>query len=288
MLLTAVLAGLPLLALVGLFLAAGSGWSEGGHGDGCSGRWRWPCSKAVTWHVMAAPVREMMRDLESKTRTRPDWPCESCARPPGLCQAERERTAELLEDLSSSLGDGLLVVTSDLEIRLINPVALRFCGVRTVSLGTHLLEILRDPEVVDAVKRGSRGCPDPVVIENPRGLWEVHAFPVRGGGAVVLFTDVSLVRRAAEFRRRFVQDLTHELRSPLTVLRTTVEALEDEVEPGWRRCWSARSSASTGSLPSSTSWRRSRRATSSCSSKSVPVPGGSGGGRRLSARGRGG
>jgi signal transduction histidine kinase len=59
----------------------------------------------------------------------------------------------------------------------------------------------------------------------------VHAFPVRGGGAVVLFTDVGLVRRAAELRRRFVQDLSHELRSPLTVLRTTVEALEDELDP---------------------------------------------------------
>ncbi len=100
-----------------------------------------------------------------------------------------------------------------------------------MSLGTHLLEILRNPEAVDAVEVAAAGdAPDPVVIENPRGLWEVHAFPVRGGGAVVLFTDVGLVRRAAEFRRRFVQDLSHELRSPLTVLRTTVEALEDEVD----------------------------------------------------------
>jgi two-component system phosphate regulon sensor histidine kinase PhoR len=48
---------------------------------------------------------------------------------------------------------------------------------------------------------------------------------------VVLLSDVGLVRKAAELRRRFVQDLSHELRSPLTVLRTTVEALEREVDP---------------------------------------------------------
>jgi signal transduction histidine kinase len=54
---------------------------------------------------------------------------------------------------------------------------------------------------------------------------------VRNGGAVVLLSDVGLVRKAAELRRRFVQDLSHELRSPLTVLRTTVEAAEGEVEP---------------------------------------------------------
>jgi two-component system phosphate regulon sensor histidine kinase PhoR len=148
------------------------------------------------------------------------------------CETERARTTELLEDLTSSLGDGLLVVSSELEIRLINRVARRFCGVDRVALGTHLLEILRNPDAVRAVEAAAAGNePDTVIVENPRGLWELHAFPVRGGGAVVLFTDVGLVRRAAEFRRRFVQDLSHELRSPLTVLRTTVEALEDEVDP---------------------------------------------------------
>jgi signal transduction histidine kinase len=47
----------------------------------------------------------------------------------------------------------------------------------------------------------------------------------------VLLTEVGLVRRAAELRRRFVQDLSHELRSPLAVMRTTVEAMEGEVTP---------------------------------------------------------
>ena len=37
---------------------------------------------------------------------------------------ESERLAGRLEDLSSSLGDGLLVVTSDLRVRLINQPAL--------------------------------------------------------------------------------------------------------------------------------------------------------------------
>jgi two-component system phosphate regulon sensor histidine kinase PhoR len=54
---------------------------------------------------------------------------------------------------------------------------------------------------------------------------------MREAGAVVLLTEVGLVRRAAELRRRFVQDLSHELRSPLAVMRTTVEAMEGEVTP---------------------------------------------------------
>ena len=60
--------------------------------------------------------------------------------------------------------------------------------------------------------RPSGRRPAPIVLSNPRGVWEVRAFPVRQGGAVVLLAEVGLVRRAAELRQRFVQDLSHERR----------------------------------------------------------------------------
>ncbi len=76
------------------------------------------------------------------------------------------------------------------------------------------------------VKAGAAGAAtQPLVVARRSGLWEVRAFAVRRGGAVILISDVGIVRKASEFRRRFVQDLSHELRSPLTVMRTTVEAL---------------------------------------------------------------
>jgi len=229
-LLTAVLAGSPLL-VVGLIWASGGGW---GAMWLVAGLWALAVAvlEGLTWRAVAAPLREMIRDLGVENARQAERALRTLRATASACETERVRTSDLLEDLTSSLGDGLLVVTSELEIRLINRVARRFCGVESVALGTHLLEILRNPDAVRAVEAAAAGNdPDTVVIENPRGLWELHAFPVRGGGAVVLFTDVGLVRRAAEFRRRFVQDLSHELRSPLTVLRTTVEALEDEVDP---------------------------------------------------------
>jgi two-component system phosphate regulon sensor histidine kinase PhoR len=188
--------------------------------------------EALTWNALAAPVREIMRDLDAQTAHDAHRALTALRTATSGVEAEKQRTSALLEDITSSLGDGLLVVSSELEIRLINRVARRFCGAETVTPGTHLLEILRNPGAVTAVESAASGsAPDAVVIENRRGLWEVHAFPVRDGGAVVLVTDVGLVRRAAELRRRFVQDLSHELRSPLTVLRTTVEALEEDVDP---------------------------------------------------------
>jgi len=149
-----------------------------------------------------------------------------------VCRAQRDRMATLVEDLSSGLGEGLVLVDSELKIRLINDVARRFFGGDRVGHESHLLEVLREPGVVDTFEQAATGDrPRPVVVENPRGLWEVRTFPVRDGGAVGLLSDISVIRRASEFRRRFVQDLSHELRSPLAVLRTTVEAMEGELEP---------------------------------------------------------
>jgi two-component system, OmpR family, phosphate regulon sensor histidine kinase PhoR len=186
--------------------------------------------EVVLWRTGGRPQRELLELLgvassrAAGTRVR-ELTAEAASE-----RAERERTAALVEDLSSDLGEGLVVVDTDLRIRLINRVALRFCGIEQVRAGAHLLELFREPEGVEAFQSAAGGGrPDPIIISNPRGLWEVRAFPVRGGGAVGLLSEVSLIRRASEFRRRFVQDLSHELRSPLTVLRTTVEAMEDEL-----------------------------------------------------------
>jgi two-component system phosphate regulon sensor histidine kinase PhoR len=185
---------------------------------------------ALLWRTGGGPLSDLLDELAARSGREARGLARDLKDRMAGCESDRARISDLLEDLSSGLGEGLLVVDAKLEIRLINRVALRFCGADRVRPESHLLEVVRDPEVLELFKVAAEGGrPRSVVVENPRGLWEVRAFPVRGGGAVGLLSDVSLTRRASEFRRRFVQDLSHELRSPLAVLRTTVEALEEEV-----------------------------------------------------------
>jgi signal transduction histidine kinase len=182
------------------------------------------------WRRVGSPLAGVLTEVGADRAADARWRARAIKDEAAELAAERDRMAALLEDLSSGLGEGLLVVSDDLRIRLINPVCLRFCGAEDVRPGIDLLEILRDPAVLEVVEAAAGGdSPASLVVENPRGLWEVRAFPLRPGGAVALMSDVSLIRRATEFRRRFVQDLSHELRSPLAVMRTTVEALEDEL-----------------------------------------------------------
>ena len=188
--------------------------------------------EAVLWRTTGSPHRDLLALLGVASTDEAGPRIRELTSGAAVDRAERDRVTALVEDLSSSLGEGLVVVDPELRIRLINRVALRFCGVERVRADTHLLEVFREPDGVEIFKAAAAGSrQSPIIVQNPRGLWEVRAFPVRDGGAVGLLSDVSLVRRASEFRRRFVQDLSHELRSPLTVLRTTVEAMEDELPP---------------------------------------------------------
>ncbi len=187
---------------------------------------------AIIWRETVLPLAEVVTELGVDSPQHARWRVREVHGELVQSSAERAELESLFEDVSNGLGEGLLVVRPDLRIRLANAKARHFLGVATLAPDAHLLDVLRAPDAVDAVRTAAGGEPARrVMVENPRGMWEVHAFPMRGRGAVVLISEVGLIRRAAELRRRFVQDLSHELRSPLAVMRTTVEAMEGEVTP---------------------------------------------------------
>jgi two-component system phosphate regulon sensor histidine kinase PhoR len=64
---------------------------------------------------------------------------------------------------------------------------------------------------------------------------EVSAVPIKKAddevtGAVVLFHDITELKRLDQIRRDFVANVSHELRTPLSILRGYVEVLLDESE----------------------------------------------------------
>ncbi len=186
---------------------------------------------AWLWRDAARPLAELLCELGVDAPQPGRWRLRELKEQRAALADRESAASELLADVALSLGEGLLVVGPDLRVRLANPRALSFLGREAVGPGTPLVELLRQPEAVEAARRAASGQPaGRVLVENPRGLWELRAAPVHGGAAL-LVTEVGLLQRSAELRQRFVQDLSHELRSPLAVIRTTVEALEGEVSP---------------------------------------------------------
>jgi len=161
-------------------------------------------------HALLERLRQLHREVEvSATESR-------------NCEAE-------CEDILGGIAEGCLILDRNLKILRANHRALDFLGFDKV-LGLRLTEVERNPELLESTRKVLSGNRfHSLHLENPRGVWEIRLFSIASGKVLILMDEIGLRRRAAELRQRFVQDLAHELRSPLTVIRTTVETLVDEL-----------------------------------------------------------
>jgi two-component system phosphate regulon sensor histidine kinase PhoR len=144
----------------------------------------------------------------------------------------------------SAMQDGLLVVDRRRRIALVNRAFHELFGIGEDSLGAPLLESIRDPAVEQIVgetfrERGpSQG---ELVIGNREFQMTSVPMGTDNGeitGAVILFHDISELKRVDEIRRDFVANVSHELRTPLSILRGYIETMLDD--PKMSRAESAR------------------------------------------------
>jgi two-component system phosphate regulon sensor histidine kinase PhoR len=102
-----------------------------------------------------------------------------------------------------------------------------------IPLAMPLLEIVRDPTLDQLLTDAFRGR-GPVRCElAPDGSQiELHAVATKNEageitGAVVLFHDITELKKMDQVRRDFVANVSHELRTPLSILRGYIETLLD-------------------------------------------------------------
>ena len=134
----------------------------------------------------------------------------------------------------SAMHDGLLVVDGQRRLALVNRAFCDLFEIAEDSLGTPLLERVRNPAVERIVgetlrqRKPSRG---ELIIG--RREFQMTSVPMGNdngqlAGAVVLFHDITELKRADEIRRDFVANVSHELRTPLSILRGYIETMLDD------------------------------------------------------------
>jgi len=144
----------------------------------------------------------------------------------------------------SAMRDGLLVVDAERRITLLNAALQELFALKDDPLGASFLETLRDANVEEAISetfRRREPVQREIVIAN-RQL-QINSVPMGKDngdivGAVVLFHDITELKRADEMRRDFVANVSHELRTPLSILRGYIETMRDD--PKMPRAESAR------------------------------------------------
>jgi len=141
-----------------------------------------------------------------------------------------------MQTIFSAMHDALLVVDSNRYVILANETFRKLFALPEISEGTPLLEIVRDATLDRVIEDAfDRGGPVRSELAVDGSQIELDAVATRNDageitGALVLFHDITELKKMDQVRRDFVANVSHELRTPLSILRGYIETLLDSPE----------------------------------------------------------
>jgi len=178
-------------------------------------------------------------DLEARARAAPDEAdladlgrsLEQLA--DGLRRSLRELVGErdLLSGILTGMSEGVLLVDRDGKVALLNPALREMLLLRDDDVGKLPIEVIRDAalhDLLDAARRSGRAAQGEIEVTGlkPRKLLvRAELLEVEPGGLLVVFYDVTDLRRLETLRRDFVANASHELRTPVTSIRSAIETI---------------------------------------------------------------
>jgi two-component system phosphate regulon sensor histidine kinase PhoR len=141
----------------------------------------------------------------------------------------------LLNAVIDSLDEGIAAINGRAEIVRLNGSARRLLGVEAkVPFSIDLLP--RERLIRDSVRTAMAGTPtDSAELSLGERTLLITARPIPDGGAVLAIMDLTTRRRLETIRRDFVANVSHELKTPLTVISGFAETLRDTDLPSAQR-----------------------------------------------------
>lgn len=143
--------------------------------------------------------------------------------------SERAQLSAVLNQMT----DGVLIVDSEGRVRLVNPAAERLFQIHEKSgVDRSIVEVLRYHQLVDLWHKTKYGEPQSTMLEigSEHQFLQAVAMPLKisqPGSTLMLFQDLTQLRRLETVRRDFISNVSHELRTPLASLKALAETLQE-------------------------------------------------------------
>jgi two-component system phosphate regulon sensor histidine kinase PhoR len=146
-------------------------------------------------------------------------------------RAQLHEALERFRQAAQALPEGVAILTAKLGIEWLNGEAERLLGLDNErDAGAPIMNLVREPEFVDYLQTGDFGGSRQLrSLRKPGDTMEIQAIPFGQERIMLLVRDVTKLERVETMRRDFVANVSHELKTPLTVVLGFVETLED----GW-------------------------------------------------------
>jgi len=148
---------------------------------------------------------------------------------------QRERLSQTLarfREAAQAMPDGVIYLTRQNTIEWINLAAERHFGLDAVrDVGSAISNLVRQPDFVHYVELGE--YQEPLLfkpVRNDNLTLSMQIVPFGEDLKMLLSRDISQLEKLENMRRDFVANVSHELKTPLTVVSGFVEMLHDSLE----------------------------------------------------------
>lgn len=210
----------------------------------------------MTWLIinhLSAPIQQIMTDIapyqEGKTTTVPEIrlrtlnPSDDFGRLAATLNSlslrirsqittlTRERNEK--EAILESLIEGVVAIDEGMRISYANDMACHLLGIKLEDLVEHRFttpEQLRCYELLEQCQREGKILTDTLIAKGLSGrriYLDIVAAPKSPAGAILVLQDQSSKHLMLEMRQNFIANASHELKTPLTVIRGFAETLQD-------------------------------------------------------------
>jgi two-component system phosphate regulon sensor histidine kinase PhoR len=148
---------------------------------------------------------------------------------------ELHQMGERFRLAAEALPEGVVILDQRRAIEWMNPRAEMLLGLDAArDLGMQLTHLLREPELVAFLEaRQQNGdVQAPLLVRpmrSPGRVLHMRGAPFAAGRTLLLVEDLTQLERLETVRRDFVANVSHEMRTPLTVVQGFLEMVRDGI-----------------------------------------------------------
>ena len=143
-----------------------------------------------------------------------------------------------IETILRRMSDGLILADTKGTILLSNVAIMNLFGIGQTIDGKTVMETLRKAELmelIDAVARGKEHASCEIEVTHPKELYLMvtatpfysHNYENRTSKVVLMFHDITRLKKLEEVRKDFVANVSHEIKTPITAIKGFAETLLD-------------------------------------------------------------